>query len=363
VSTKRGQGHTIDRDAGVPLSWHYPNREQWEVTILRIDLPDAVRSALGRHLADVCRPWVPVEDVLPQLVQASALLPLEVVRDVMSFRADPHADAALLVTGLPIDPDLPPTPVESVGPLNKSGRVSECAVLLFAVLLGEPVAYAAEKGGVLVQDVFPTNDQRDTPSNESSAAPLGFHTELVFSSETPDRPYHLSAPDFVLLLGLRCTADRVAATLFVEAKAVCDELSDQQLDCLRGANYRLMAPYSFTRGADGSRPLSPLVPLLRGPVDAPSLAFDSACGVQAASPAAEKALAALVAVCEKDSVHQQVRLGPGDLLVLNNNRCAHARSAFKANFDGRDRWLKRAYVRHSIWPLPAAPLNTYRVLA
>jgi alpha-ketoglutarate-dependent taurine dioxygenase len=34
----------------------------------------------------------------------------------------------------------------------------------------------------------------------------------------------------------------------------------------------------------------------------------------------------------------------GNLLVLDNRRCVHARSVFRAAFDGRDRWLQRLAV-------------------
>jgi L-asparagine oxygenase len=331
--------------------------------MLRIDLSDVVTSRLSDHLSRLPAPLPDVDAVLAQLLQTSALLPVEAVQTILSFRADPRAPSALLVTGIPIDSDLPPTPLESTSPPHKASTISECALLLFAVLLGEPVSYLAEKGGVLVQDVFPTRAERNKPCNESSTAPLGFHTELVFSHAAPDQPFHVSAPDFVLLLGLRCATSRAAATLFVEARDVCGQLSDRHLECLRESNYQLIAPYSFTRVGDGSRPLSQAVPLLRGPVDAPSLAFDSACGVQAISESAEEAFGALVAACENRAFLQTVQLGPGDLLMLNNNRCAHARTAFAASFDGKDRWLQRAYVRHRIWPLPAASSNAFRVLA
>jgi L-asparagine oxygenase len=267
------------------------------------------------------------------------------------------------MTGLPIDLDLPATPNEHTQRPYKAGTISEQAILLFAMLLGEPVAYLAENDGVLVQDVFPTRSQQNMPSNESSAVPLGFHTELVFSPVAPEQPYHIAAPDFVLLLGLRCPADRSAATLFVEARDVCQRLSDRHLAHLRGPNYKLLAPYSFTCSGDGSRPLSTPVPCLRGPADAPSLAFDSACGVQALSAEGEEAISALIQACEDTVIQQQVYLGPGDLLVINNNRCVHARSAFPARFDGEDRWLQRVYVRQKIWPLQAASPESFRVLA
>jgi L-asparagine oxygenase len=331
--------------------------------MLRIDLPNDVTSRLHGHLSALPPMLSEIEPLLAQLLQASSILPVDTVQDLLRYRADPHAPASLLMTGLPIDLDLPATPDENARPPYKTGGISERALLLIAMLLGDPVAYLAEKDGVLVQDVFPTRSQRNTPSNESSAVPLGFHTELVFSPAAPEQPYHVAAPDFVLLLGLRCAADRSAATLFVEARDVCERLSERHLACLQEPNYKLMAPYSFTCGGDGSRPLSTAVPLLRGPADAPSFAFDSACGIQALSAEAKEALSALVQACEDTAIQQQVHLGPGDLLVINNNRCMHARSAFPARFDGEDRWLQRVYVRHRIWPLQAASPESFRVLA
>lgn len=326
----------------------------------RIDLPDDVTWQLRERLSALPSTLSETEPLLAQLLQTSSILPVEIVQDLLTYRADHRAPAALLMTGVPIDLDLPATPDEHARPPYKTGSISERALLLIAMLLGEPVGYLAEKDGVLVQDIFPTRSQRNTPSNESSAVPLAFHTELVFSPAAPEQPYHVAAPDFVLLLGLRCAADRSAATLFVEARDVCERLSDRQFACLREPNYKLMAPYSFT---EGNRPLSTPVPLLRGPADAPSLAFDSACGVQALSAEAKGALSALVQACEDTAIQQQVHLGPGDLLAINNNRCVHARSAFPALFDGEDRWLQRVYVRHRIWPLQAASSASFRILA
>jgi L-asparagine oxygenase len=331
--------------------------------VLRVDIPDDVAYRLREYMAGSAPVLSERGPLLSHLLPACSTLPLDILQKILTYRADPHAPAALLISGLPVDLDLPPTPDKPSLPPYKSGNVSDHSLLFIALLLGEPVGYQAEKDGRLVQDVFPVRSQRDTPSNESWGAPLGFHTELVFSPSAPEQPFHVAAPDFVLLLALRCSAERSAATLFVEAKDVCGRLSTRHLACLREANFRLLAPYSFTRSEDGSRPLSAPVPILRGPPDAPSLAFDSACGVRAVSAEAADAFSALVQACEDPGIQQQVRLRPGDLLALNNNRCLHARTAFKALFDGQDRWLQRVYVRHSIWPLQAASPSSFRILA
>jgi L-asparagine oxygenase len=329
--------------------------------MLHIALPHETTTGLHRAFAGLPRS-LDTAQLLARLVQAGAVLPVEAVQRLLEFRSSPYAPAAMLITGLPVDDDLPPTPVDGGPAPDKPGQVSECAILTVAMLLGEPVAYRAEKDGALVQNVYPSPEQKDSPSNESSAAPLGFHTELTFSRAAPDRPLHVAGPDFVLLLGLRCPADRLASTAVVDARQACARLDDRHRAVLRTAQFQLRAPYSFTRDDDGSRPWSPPVALLRGPDDAPSLAFDTACGVRALTGEAQEAVTALTEVCQEADLIEQVRLRAGDLLAINNVRCAHSRSSFSALFDGRDRWLQRVYVRHSIWPLPVESAAAYRVL-
>jgi L-asparagine oxygenase len=327
-------------------------------TSLPLDVTEHLRKVFG-----VLPPRaVDTEKFLARLLGTCAILPVAVVQQLLAFRASPSAPSALLISGLPIDEDLPDTPSEEVASTAKHGQISECAILLTALLLGEPVAYHAEKGGALVQDVYPIRSRRDTPSNESSAVGLGVHTELVFSRKAPERPLHVAAPDFVLLLGLRCPEDRLAITAVLDAGEVCSKLEERHLSALRAPGFRLMAPYSFTRDADGSRPWSAPTALLRGPVDAPSLAFDTACGVRVLSADAAEALGALSEACDDPAIRKDVHLRTGDLLAIDNRRCAHSRSSFPARFDGRDRWLQRVYVRRSIWPLASERESSFRVL-
>jgi L-asparagine oxygenase len=289
-------------------------------------------------------------------------LPVELLSALLAFRAAVDVPATLLVTGVPVDNDLPPTPMGEADGSVTAAPVSERALLLMAVLLGEPVAYQGEKQGTLVQDVFPIREFESAPSNDSSATELGFHTELTFSAAAPEQPLHVSCPDFVMLLGLRCPPDRAATTMTVDSRAICDRLAEGQLAALRAAQFQLRAPHSFVRAGE-PRPWSKPVPLLHGTPAAPSFAFDLACGVRALSSEAAAALDALRSVCGDPAVQTAVRLGAGDLLVVDNNRCAHSRSPFPARYDGADRWLRRLYVRRSIWQLKFASAASSRVLA
>ena len=329
--------------------------------MIRVDLAPAATARLHRALEDLAPPGDGPDKLLASLLQSAHHLPFQLVEALLAFRAGVGTPGTFLITGLPVDADLPPTPAVANG-TSGAAPVSARALLLVAVLLGEPVAYRAEKDGVLVQDVFPVRELESTPSNEGSATGLDFHTELTFSRAAPERPMHVACPDFVLLLGLRCPADRAATTVTVDARAVCTRLDADQLAVLRDTQFQLRAPHSFTRDG-GDRPWSQPVALLRGSAAAPSFAFDSACGVRSLSAEATAALDALRAACADPDIQAPVQLGTGHLLVIDNNRCAHSRSPFPARYDGRDRWLRRAYVRRSIWQLEPASAVSSRVLA
>jgi L-asparagine oxygenase len=126
--------------------------------------------------------------------------------------------------------------------------ISEASILLVALLLGEPVAYADEKDGALVQDVYPTEAERRSPSNESSDLDLAFHTELSFNREVPDRPLHVASPDFLLLLGLRAAPRGDAVTAIVEAKDLCRLLSNRARVTLRKPLFQLRLPIPIPDG-------------------------------------------------------------------------------------------------------------------
>lgn len=302
------------------------------------------------------------ESFLASLFSVIGQLPAEVIRSLLHFRADPAAPATLLIEGMPIDADLPPTPTGFDGNGAKETCVSEASILMIALILGEPVAYADEKRGVLVQNVYPIEAEKHAPSNESSDTDLGFHTELSFSRNHPDRPLHVTSPDFLLLLGLRPAPLADAVTTLADASKFSKLLSRRALATLTQPLFQLRAPYSFTHPDGIERRWSSAVPLFHGTESIPMVAFDLACGVRGIAPDAREALEELRRVVSRPEVQSQVRLRAGDLLVINNRKCVHARSRFHARFDGTDRWLQRVYVRRSLDGLVSSSPRSFRVL-
>jgi L-asparagine oxygenase len=324
-----------------------------------ITLSPSARTELGRALA-ACGPLEDVEPYLASVFAKLGCLPAELIRALLRFRADPSESGLLMIQGMPVDVPLPPTPTTADAAGLKPSFISEASVLLVAMVLGEPVAYEDEKNGVLVQNVYPVEAESRSPSNESSGTDLGFHTELSFSRKHPERPLHEASPDFLLLLGLRAAPLRDAVTTLVDGRDICHVLSDRARTALMQPSFQLRAPYSFTQGL-AERPWSRPVPLLHK-LDPPTFAFDLACGVRALASEAQAAIDELRQVVSNERLHCGVRLEGGDLLVLDNRKCAHARSRFKARFDGSDRWLQRVYVRRSLDGLVHTNARSFRVL-
>ncbi len=81
----------------------------------------------------------------------------------------------------------------------------------------------------------------------------------------------------------------------------------------------------------------------------PELLYDPAY-VSANTERAAAALEHLRLCIEQSKFH--IQLEQGDLLVFDNPRSVHARSAYTPRFDGSDRWLLRALVLESYWKTP-----------
>src|SRR5687768_7539351 len=115
--------------------------------MLHVRLPEDLTTQLHRHFVSLVSSPDDIDSQLARLLQTSALFPVDFLKNLLAYRAAPQAPDALLISGMPIDADLPPTPTDTEQPPYKPAGVSECSILTIAILLGEPVAYRAEKEG------------------------------------------------------------------------------------------------------------------------------------------------------------------------------------------------------------------------
>lgn len=254
------------------------------------------------------------------------------MRALDQFRLDSGPPGALLLHDVPTGA-VPATPPHPTAPTVKD-RTSELVMLTVAALLGHAVGYRPEHGGEIVQNIVPTRQGASAQISTSSRVDLLLHTETAFH---PHRPRHL------LLLCLR--GDPAAGTTLASVAALLDHLDTETIDILSAPRFRTAVDASFLAGRPS--PIGPLLPVLRGRGDEAALVYDADL-TTGEDAAARRALDALAAVIEEH--HRTVVLDTGDLLVIDNHRAVHGRSAFTPRFDGTDRWLQRSFVVDDLDP-------------
>jgi L-asparagine oxygenase len=314
--------------------------------VLELELERDARELLGEALVAMPDPQQSPDDALLTLYPLFAQLPKTLMRGLLDFAHKPTSPGALIVRGLPTDPDLPPT--QSDGEVNRLKRtfVSENSVLGISQVLGEPVAYQSAKQGRLVHDIVPVPGRETTLSNQGSLQRLDFHNDISYD---PGGIYHRTNPDFLILLGLRVDPDRSGYTFLAEACVLTARLSQADVALLRQPLFRMNAPERHClETARGAAVLSDVVPVFSGPHDTPEISIASN-GVHALTSSARAALERLRAACSRRDVGTGVLLEPGDALLINNRKTVHARAAFRARYDGTDRWLQRTQIRRSLW--------------
>ncbi len=239
---------------------------------------------------------------------------------------------AVLVPGFQIG-DVPATPLTGQG-VHKPDRISERSLLGAAMRLGEPVGFAQEHGGDIVQDLYPLAASVGRQLSTSSGVELAFHTETAF---------HPHKPRFLLLLCLR--GDRAAATTLCSVDDILALLPAATVDILRQPRFRCGVDESFGAGSAWVTRPSPVIE--EAADGTPMLTFDGELtfGTDAR---AETAIAEVNEAIGR--ARTAVTLEAGDLLIVDNYRAVHGRSPFTARFDGTDRWLQRTFVVSSLAP-------------
>jgi L-asparagine oxygenase len=266
---------------------------------------------------------------------AARLLPAAVHDAFVGFADRPDPSGALLVRGVPIGelPSTPPSPRAATG----KDLATEFALLTAARRLGQPVGYAPEHSGHIVQNIVPTTTSVDHQVSTSSKVELMFHTETAF---------HPHRPRYLLLLCLR--GDPSAATTLASLLELLPLIDPATVDVMRQPRFRTAVDASFLNGR--SNKLGPPRPLIEGSLDEPTFVFDADLMV-GTDDEADRALRTVRGLIETH--HTSVVLEPGDLLVVDNHLAVHGRSPFTPRFDGTDRWLQRTFVVSDLGPSAA----------
>lgn len=315
-------------------------------TFAQIVVDSAARDAISGALREFGNPVDDIDRSLAHLRMIFAQLPVEQAQTILDFGRHVDTPGVALVRNLPVDPTLPDTPVDGEPSRAKQTFVAEAVLLGLSQMLGEPVGFTTEKSGRLIHDVVPVSAGATSQTNQSSHVFLNFHNDIVHDSVGR---YDVSNPDFLVLNCVRQDRDKEAITHYADARDISRALDPRVVEVLRSPLFRLNAPGSYIRDvAGGGEVLSEPVAVISGPAECPEIAI-SANGVRGLTDEATEALSQLQAACR--AVAHQVKLEPGTALLINNRKGLHARSQFRAQHDGRDRWLQRTYIRRSLWTI------------
>ena len=295
---------------------------------------------LAKVLADA--PYDPVEAAFyDHCWSAAGQLPRGLREFLEGYRRVESA-AACLVHGLPVDDQaIGPTPAhwDAAEPGRPTLELEICLALC-GMVLGEPFAWASLQSGRVVQNILPIPGDEKRQSGYGSKAFLEFHTEDGF---------HPLRCDYLLLLGVR--NNDAVPTIVSSVRGVDLSAADRRL--LSEERYYILPDDEHVRQLqmrDPDNPAlvrmvqmrdhpQPMAVLFGDPRD-PYLRIDRPfMRAVGDDPAAEAALDRLMAELERNQ--QEVVVGPGTLLVVDNYLAVHGRRAFDVRYDGTDRWLKK----------------------
>jgi hypothetical protein len=276
-------------------------------------------------------------------------LPTRIRQELVCFERYGNERGYLLISGLPLTKPLPPTPTKVNGLHNPACSLSELWLAVLATPFGNVCGYAQERQGRLIQDIVPSRESAKVQTSASFEVVLEMHTELAF---------HSFRPDYVLLSCVRPDHDRVARTLVASIRKILPLLSPTERSALFCRDFLIGVDLSFGGGAQYRDTQLPCSVLYGNPND-PLMRYDRdlMCG---STRDARQALRRFEAVVANQT--EAVALETGDLLILDNRRTAHGRTVFTPRFDGQDRWLQRAYVRHDMAE-PTTSSDNGRIIA
>nr|BAO84867.1 putative dioxygenase [Streptomyces melanovinaceus] len=287
------------------------------------------------------------EGFLADVPRLAWRLPRRLVDTLLDFRRH-ESSSALVLHGLPVDDRvIGPTPLNWRAVPSPSATLrQELYLMLVAGLLGEVFGWSTLQDGRLIHDIVPMPTEENEQSGHGTVL-LEWHTEDGF------HPYRC---DYLLLLGLR-NHDKVPTTVAaVDAVDLSGQLRDilfQRRFLIRPDNEHLKRAADLVGGIqrrhliqemqDAPEPCA----VLFGHPERPYVRVDPT--FMDAAPGDTEAREALDALVHQlEAGLENVALGPGELLIVDNYKAVHGRSAFTARFDGTDRWLKKAVVTRDL---------------
>jgi hypothetical protein len=256
-------------------------------------------------------------------------LPRRLRRFLNAFRLT-EPSGVCVVSGYPVDDSkIGKTPAHwRKGPDVSSTTEEEVFLSLCGALLGDAVAWAHQRDGLICQDLVPVEAHKEQMLGSGSELDLVWHTE--------DARYSYRG-DYIGLMCLR-NPDAVPTTF-----ASIDEIK------LDPDKVKVLFEPRFVFRPDPSHPADTgreRAPVLFGDPESPYIRFDPYSMDLPETQETRSAMDSLIRAIDDNMTG--VALLPGECLIIDNYKAVHGRSSFKARFDGTDRWLKRINIARDL---------------
>jgi len=279
-------------------------------------------------------------------------LPRRLRSFIHDFRYYEEGRGYCLIRGFPIDQQkIGPTPSHwAKGDGIEPTFEEEIFLMLTGTLLGDPIAWATQQDGALVHNIMPMRCHENAQLGFSSKEPLTWHVEDAFHEYRGD------------YLGMMCMRNpqETSTTIGSISDVTLDE---EYLEVLFQPHYTILPDKSHMKknnfkgqalaeldssfSAMEKREREPdKVSVLFGDPKAPYVRLDPYFMDKPENPLAARALDSLIEQMEANL--QDVVLGAGEVVFVDNFRAVHGRVPFQARYDGTDRWLKRINIARDL---------------
>jgi len=248
-----------------------------------------------------------------------------------SFATAGSETGFLLIKTIPLDDaTIPQTPSGNKYKVGETTILAKIQAILISAT-SDMIAYEAEGYGSLFQDVVPLKAMEQAQTSLGSNTELEIHTEQAFSRLKPD------------ILSLACLrGDPEAFTHIFPVQTILEHTTPEEQELLRQPLWKTSVDLSFKLNnnefIDGDT-RGPM-PIISGPQDDPTLTFDQDLMTGITQEATDMIRKIVDIYYQRKILHN---LKPGEIILIDNRRAVHGRSAFNPKYDGKDRFLIRCF--------------------
>jgi Fe(II)/alpha-ketoglutarate-dependent arginine beta-hydroxylase len=318
---------------------------------LRYTLSKEEVRAIDQLIAEIAARHGSVEETsfLLEVTVWAHEMPRRLRSELSSFRLEEPEAGLLLVSGFPVNDDRIGRTPEHWQRSEERSPVLEHEILfvLLSSLLGDCIGWSTQQSGRIVHDVLPIKGMENEQIGTGSEETIWWHTEDAF---------HPVRGDYVGLMCLR-NPDSVPTTFASLGKV---QLGDEDWQALFEPLYTIQPDNSHRQPEDDTtaekaeqyrwieemRQAPEKIAILSGDPRSPYIRIDPYFMDPPEEPRARQAFAALTQAVDREL--RDLVLLPGDICFIDNFKAVHGRRAFRARYDGRDRWLKRINITRDL---------------